>query len=54
LNLETFFGHLLNAEQDAVAVQRAEGNSLEDQQVESALEKVELFLHGRISEINLS
>src|ERR1700686_1163113 len=49
LNLEALLGHLLDAQQDAIAMQRAEGNGFEDQHIESALQKVELFLHESVS-----
>src|SRR6266849_3951986 len=48
LNLQPIFRNLLDAQQNAVAVQRAEGNSLEDQHVQRALQKVELFVHGSV------
>src|SRR5258706_556122 len=38
---------MLDAEQNAVAVQRAERNRFQDQHVQGALQKVELLIHGR-------
>src|SRR6266850_7012617 len=46
LNFQAIFRNLLNAQQDAVAVQRAQGNRLEDEHVERALQKVKLLVHG--------
>jgi len=50
LNLQTIFRNLLDAQQNAVAVQWAEGNGLEDQHVERTLQNVQLVVH----ESNLS
>src|SRR5207245_1424720 len=46
LNLQAILRNLLDAQEDAVTMQRPEGNGLEDQHVQSALQKVELLVHG--------
>ena len=46
LNLQTIFLNLLNAQQNAVAVQRPERDGLEDQHVQRALQKFALLVHG--------
>src|SRR5580700_5693396 len=43
LNLQAVFRNLLDAQQNAVAMQRAERDGLEDQHVQSALQQVDLF-----------
>ncbi len=40
LNLQTIFGNLLDAQQNAIAVQRTERNGLENEHVQRALQKV--------------
>jgi hypothetical protein len=45
--LQDFFRDLANAQRDAVAVDRAEGDDLEDEHVKSALEQIG-FLDGHL------
>jgi hypothetical protein len=49
LDFETLLGDLLDTEKDAIAVEWAEGDGLEDEHVESTWQKVELFLHWATS-----
>jgi hypothetical protein len=49
LNLEEIFGDLLDAQEDAVAMQRAKRDGFEDEHVQSALEKFELLGHAVVS-----
>src|SRR6202030_2454512 len=46
LNFQLLPGNLLDAQQDAITVERDERNGLENQHVEGALDEVELFAHG--------
>ena len=46
LDGELVAGDLLDAEQDAIAVERAERDCLEDEHVEGSLHEVELVGHG--------
>jgi hypothetical protein len=46
LDLELAAGELLKAEQDAVAVESAKGDRLEDQHVERSLDKFDWFFHS--------
>jgi len=46
LDGKLFAGDLLDAEQDAIAVERAKGDRFEDEHVEGALHEVELVGHG--------
>jgi hypothetical protein len=45
LNLEAILRNLLNAQKDAVSMQRAERDRLEDQHVQRALQQIDLFCH---------
>ena len=45
LHDELVGAHLLDAEEDAVAVELAEGDGFEDEQVEGSLHEVDLFGH---------
>ena len=46
LNLELAASKLLKAKQDAVAVETAKGDCLEDQHVERSLDNFDLFFHS--------
>ena len=50
LDLQCVVRDLLNAQQDAVPVERSEGNGLQDQEVERALEQLGRFGHGALLE----
>jgi hypothetical protein len=46
LDFETVFGNLLDAKKNTVAMKRAERNGFEDEHIEGALQKFELFVQG--------
>jgi hypothetical protein len=45
LNLEAILRNLLNAQKNAVSMQRAEGDRLEDQHVQRPLQEIDPFCH---------
>ncbi len=45
LDFQAIFGNLLDAQQNAVAVQGPKGNGLQDQHVQRALQNVQLLVH---------
>ena len=46
MDLELTIGELLQAEQDAVTVEAAERHGLQDQHIQGALYKIDLFFHS--------